>query len=75
MPFRIGWPELLIILLILFVLFGDRLTKSAGELAKGIKIFQKTMKEDLPDDEDDIDDGNLVKEKKNRSKPSSGPTG
>ncbi len=46
MPFRIGWPELLIILLIMMVLFGGRLTKSAGELAKGIKIFQKTMKED-----------------------------
>ncbi|MCE5209840.1 MAG: twin-arginine translocase TatA/TatE family subunit [Chloroflexi bacterium] len=60
MPFRIGWPELLIVLLIIMILFGGRLTKSAGELAKGIKIFQKTMKED--DDDDDDDDGNVVKE-------------
>lgn len=59
MPFRIGWPELLIVLLIMLVLFGGRLTKSAGELAKGIKIFQKTIKED---DDEGKDSGNVVKE-------------
>lgn len=46
MPFRIGMPELLIILVIMFLLFGGRLTKTAGELAKGIKIFQKNLKDD-----------------------------
>ncbi len=46
MPFRIGWPELLIILLILLVLFGPRLTRVAGDLAKGIKIFRRNMNED-----------------------------
>ncbi|MEM5776550.1 MAG: twin-arginine translocase TatA/TatE family subunit [Anaerolineaceae bacterium] len=46
MPFRIGWPELLIILLILLVLFGPRLTRVAGDLAKGIKIFRRNLNED-----------------------------
>ncbi len=46
MPFRLGWPELLIILLILLVLFGGRLTKVAGDLAKGIKIFRKNLSDE-----------------------------
>ena len=48
MPFtgRFGLPELLIILVIVLVLFGGRLTKVAGDLAKGIKIFRKNLQED-----------------------------
>ena len=46
MPFRLGWPELLIILAIVLVLFGGRLTKIAGDLAGGIKAFQKNIKDD-----------------------------
>lgn len=46
MPFRLGWPELLVVLLILLVLFGGRLSKVAGELAKGIKVFQKNLRDD-----------------------------
>ena len=50
MPFRLGWPELMIILLIMLVLFGGRLTKTAGDLAKGIKIFRKNLQDE--DDEE-----------------------
>ena len=48
MPFtgRFGLPELLIVLVIVLVLFGGRLTKVAGDLAKGIKIFRKNLQED-----------------------------
>lgn len=46
MPFRLGWPELIIVLVILLVLFGGRLSNVAGELAKGIKIFQKNLSDD-----------------------------
>ncbi len=46
MPLRLGWPELLIVLLIVLVLFGGRLTKVAGDLAKGIKIFRKNIADD-----------------------------
>jgi sec-independent protein translocase protein TatA len=46
MPFRLGTPELLVILMIVLVLFGGRLSKVAGELAKGIKIFRKNLQDD-----------------------------
>lgn len=58
MPFRLGWAELLVILLILLVLFGGRLTKIAADLAKGIKIFRRNLSEEEqnnkePDEEDE----------------------
>jgi len=53
MPFRLGWPELIVVLVILLVLFGGRLSKVAGELAKGIKIFQKNLSENEDPDETD----------------------
>ena len=43
MPFRLGWPELVLVLAILMILFGGRLSKVAGELAKSIKIFRKNF--------------------------------
>ena len=46
MPFRVGWPEILVVLLILLVLFGGRLSKVAGDLAKSIKIFRKNLSDD-----------------------------
>ncbi len=46
MPVRIGWPELLIVLLIVLVLFGGRLPKIAADLAKGIKIFRRNLDHD-----------------------------
>lgn len=53
MPFRLGWPELLVVLLIMLVLFGGRLSKVAGDLAKGIKIFRKNLQEDVNDTDDE----------------------
>ena len=55
MPFRLGWPELIIVLVILLVLFGGRLSNVAGELAKGIKIFQKNLSDDEKNDDTDIE--------------------
>ena len=41
MPFDLGVPELLIILVIIILLFGPgRIGKIAGELGKGIKSFR-----------------------------------
>ena len=48
--FDIGLSELLIILLIIFLLFGaGRISKIAGELGQGIRAFRKglTGNEDL----------------------------
>jgi len=42
MPFRLGGPELIIILAIILLIFGvGRIGKIGGELGKGIKEFRK----------------------------------
>jgi sec-independent protein translocase protein TatA len=47
MPFDLGIPELIIILVIVVLLFGPgRLSKIAGELGKGIKSFRENLNTD-----------------------------
>jgi sec-independent protein translocase protein TatA len=47
MPFRLGVPELLIVLLIIILLFGvGRIGKVAGELGKGIRSFKDGLQGD-----------------------------
>ena len=51
MPFRIGGPELLIVLILVVLLFGvGKIGKLGGELGAGIKAFRENLKSD--DDED-----------------------
>jgi sec-independent protein translocase protein TatA len=50
MPFRIGGPELLIVLVLVVLLFGvGKISKLGGELGAGIKAFRENLK---GDDED-----------------------
>lgn len=45
MPFRLGTPELIILLVIVVLLFGvGRVSKIAGELGKGIRSFRDGLK-------------------------------
>jgi len=47
MPFKLGVPELIIILVIIVLLFGvGRVTKIGGELGSAIKSFRKGVKDE-----------------------------
>ncbi|MEM7665932.1 MAG: twin-arginine translocase TatA/TatE family subunit [Pseudomonadota bacterium] len=46
----IGWPQLLIIALVVLVLFGrGRIAEMMGDFGKGISSFKKGMSEEVDD--------------------------
>ena len=58
MPFKLGVPELIIILVIVVLLFGvGRVSKISGELGNAIKSFRKGVKDD---------DGSAAKKEENK---------
>jgi sec-independent protein translocase protein TatA len=54
----IGWPELLIVLVIVILIFGPgRIAKTMGEIGKGIRSFRDTFASD--EKSDSVSDTNL----------------
>ena len=44
---RLGWLEILLIVLLVFLLFGTkRISAVLGDFAKGIKTFKKELRDD-----------------------------
>lgn len=65
MPFNLGLPELLIVLVVVIIVFGvGRLPEIGGALGKGIKEFRRSQK-DL--DEETRSRAESKAEKKNES--------
>lgn len=57
MPFRLGWPEIVIILVIVLIIFGaGKLPQIGNAIGKSIKEFRKAR----TDEEDDKDQGQAV---------------
>lgn len=53
---RIGWPEILIVLVIVLLVFGPgRIAKVAGEMGKSIKAFKDGLTSDHEEAEDQED--------------------
>jgi len=57
--FDIGWPELLIVLVLIVLIFGPgRLSKTMSELGKGFRSFRDTFSSD-EEKSDSVSDTNL----------------
>jgi sec-independent protein translocase protein TatA len=52
----LGWPELLLILAVVLLVFGvGRISKVGSELGKGISAFREGVREGQEDVDSDID--------------------
>jgi sec-independent protein translocase protein TatA len=59
--FGLGFPELIVILIIVILIFGaGRISEIGGALGKGIKSFKKSVKEP---DETDVTPSKIDKDK------------
>jgi len=63
MPKWIGWPELIIVLVIVLLVFGvGRISKIAGEMGEGIRAFKDGLTGDKKDEknseEQDLSENN-----------------
>jgi sec-independent protein translocase protein TatA len=63
----IGWPEILIVLVIVLLLFGPgRISKVAGEIGSGIRNFRKSLDGQDEKKEDSKKEGDESKDSKDQ---------
>ncbi|MDY6847406.1 MAG: twin-arginine translocase TatA/TatE family subunit [Chloroflexota bacterium] len=56
MPKWIGWPELIIVLVIVLLVFGvGRISKIAGEMGEGIRAFKDGLAGEKKDEKQSTD--------------------
>lgn len=56
----IGWPELILFLVIILLIFGiGRISKIAGEIGSGIRAFKDGLSGDKQDEERPQDDSSI----------------
>jgi sec-independent protein translocase protein TatA len=56
----IGWPELILFLVIILLIFGiGRISKIAGEIGSGIRAFKDGLSADKQDEERPQDDSSI----------------
>jgi sec-independent protein translocase protein TatA len=56
MPKWIGWPELIVVLVIVVLIFGvGRISKIAGEMGEGIRAFKKGISGEKKDEDNSVD--------------------
>lgn len=61
----LGWPELLLILAVVLLVFGvGRISKVGSELGKGISAFRDGVREGTEDL--DLENGSEIQEEKNK---------
>ncbi|MDX1413107.1 MAG: twin-arginine translocase TatA/TatE family subunit [Candidatus Promineifilaceae bacterium] len=59
----LGWPELLLILAVVLLVFGvGRISKVGSELGKGISAFREGVKEGQETEDESSDNDDQIKE-------------
>ena len=52
----LGWPEIILILVVLVLIFAGRISKIGGELGSGIKAFKEGLNGKKKSDEENDSD-------------------
>ena len=69
MPFKLGPMELIIILVIVFIIFGaGKLPQIFGDTGKAIRSFRDAQKDDPIDDEDEEEEEVVAKPRRKTRK-------
>jgi sec-independent protein translocase protein TatA len=56
MAWSIGWPEIVVVLVIALLIFGKKLPEAAKNLGKGFKEFKKAMKDTESEVKDSLEE-------------------